>query len=433
MTIAIVLGAITLLVAGFVLWPIFQNRKQSDQTKNVDAGAKAGSTKTQTVQAETSSDILDADDEMLRDLAVYRDQLSEIERDIERGVLTPEQASAARIEVQRRILNADQRIKKDIQAHPKPKNGTALRPMAAGLFVLFLIGGIGLYLDLGSPTMPDRPTASRGAEINAIRQAQAMDQDRKEVLNRAVSDLSQKLIENPDNIKGWELLGASLMALGRPAEAQTAFLEAVKLSGRDGDYLAMYAESLIRADNGQINAIARGALNEAAKSDSTDPRIQYYLGLADIQDGNYQAAIDRWIALANAAPADAAWLPMVVSRIQDAAAAQGINIEGRLKVKQAPPMVAGPTEDDVKAAQEMTPEERQEMIASMVNNLAERLKDNPNNPEGWARLIRAYSVLGDREKAQSAYESAHGQFADQPELLSRLNGLANELGLKIVP
>ena len=432
MTIAIVLGAITLLVAGFVLWPIFQNRKQSDQTKNVDAGAKAGSTGTQTAQAETSSDILDADDEMLRDLAVYRDQLSEIERDIERGVLTPEQASAARIEVQRRILNADQRIKKDVKAHPKPKNGTALRPMAAGLFVLFLIGGIGLYLDLGSPTMPDRPIASRGDEINAIRQAQAMDQDRKEVLNRAVSDLSQKLIENPDNIKGWELLGASLMALGRPAEAQTAFLEAVKLSGRDGDYLAMYAESLIRADNGQINAIARGALNEAAKSDSADPRIQYYLGLADIQDGNYEAAIDRWIALANGAPADAAWLPMVVSRIQDAAAAQGIDIEGRLTVKQAPPMVAGPTEDDVKAAQEMTPEERQEMIASMVNNLAERLKDNPDNPEGWARLIRAYSVIGDREKTQSAYESAHRQFADQPELLSRLNGLASELGLKIV-
>lgn len=424
MTIAIVLGAITLLVAGFVLWPIWKNRKQALQANTTDADPDADAS------AETATDILGADDEMRHDLAVYRDQLSEIDRDIDRGVLTTEQASAARIEVQRRILNADQRIKKQTQAQPQTKGSNVLRPMVTGLVALFLIGGIGLYLDLGSPTMPDRPIASRGAEINAIRQAQAMDQDTNEVLNRAVSDLSKKLLENPENIQGWELLGASLMALGRPAEAQTAFLEAVKLSGRNGDYLAMYAESLIRADNGQINAIARGALTEAAATDSTDPRIQYYLGLADIQDGNYPAAIDRWIVLANGAPSDAGWLPMVVARIQDAALAQGIDIEGRLDVKPSPPMMAGPTEDDVKAAEEMTPEERQKMIASMVNNLAERLETDPDNPEGWARLIRAYSVIGNMDAAQDAFDRATRQFADRVELVTQFTALAEELGLR---
>lgn len=299
--------------------------------------------------------------------------------------------------------------------------------VAAGFVTLFIAGGIGLYLDLGNPEMPDRPIASRTDEIEAARMAQNVDQDRMDSLNRAVSDLSRRLLENPDDLRGWELLGASLMALGRPDEAQTAFLETVKRSERDGDYLAMYAESIVRSNNGQINAAARGVLREAAETDSTDPRIQFYLGLGDAQDGNVAAAIDRWIALANGAPADAPWLPMVVGRIKEAALVQGIDIEGRLKVAEAP--APGPNDDDIAAAQEMTPEQRQEMIMSMVNGLAERLEAEPDNPEGWARLMQAYMVLGQENDALAAYQKAEEIFADQPDLIARFASLAREIGL----
>ena len=409
MTIWIVLAAITLLVAGFVLWPVLRQR---------ETGAGAAS----------DDDDQNGNNELNHDLAVYRDQLAEIERDIERGVLSTEQANAARIEVQRRILNADQRIKARERGATSGIGKPSLRIYSALAIVLFLIGGFGLYLDLGSPDMPDRPIASRADEINAIQQAESINSDRLAALNRAVSDLSQKLIADPENLKGWELLGASLMALGRPVEAQTAFLEAVKLSDRDGDYLAMYAESLIRGDNGQINAIARGVLKEAATTQSGDPRIQYYLGLADAQDGNIAAAVDRWIALANSAPADAAWLPMVVARIKDAALAQGIDIEGRLDVAKAAPS-DGPSQDDVAAAQQMTPEERQDMINSMVDGLADRLDGNPDDPEGWARLMQAYMVLGKQDKAQAAYQKASDVFADQPDLVARFDALAKEIGI----
>ncbi|KZB59113.1 c-type cytochrome biogenesis protein CcmI [Thalassospira sp. MCCC 1A02491] len=409
MTIWIVLAAITLLVAGFVLWPVLRQR---------ETGADAAS----------DDDDQNSNNELNHDLAVYRDQLAEIERDIERGVLSTEQANAARIEVQRRILNADQRIKARESGATFGIGKPSLRIYSALAIVLFLIGGFGLYLDLGSPDMPDRPIASRADEINAIQQAESINSDRLAALNRAVSDLSQKLIADPENLKGWELLGASLMALGRPVEAQTAFLEAVKLSDRDGDYLAMYAESLIRGDNGQINATARGVLKEAATTQSGDPRIQYYLGLADAQDGNIAAAVDRWIALANSAPADAAWLPMVVARIKDAALAQGIDIEGRLDVAKAAPS-NGPSQDDVAAAQQMTPEERQDMINSMVDGLADRLDGNPDDPDGWARLMQAYMVLGKQDKAQAAYQKASDVFADQPDLVTRFDALAKEIGI----
>jgi len=407
MTIWIVLAAITLLVAGFVLWPVLRQHQSATGT--------SGSEETGNIELD-------------HDLAVYRDQLAEIDRDIERGVLSTEQANAARIEVQRRILNADQRIKTRTENVTSGLVGSPIRIVSVIAILVFLTGGLGIYLDLGRPDLPDRPIASRADEIDAIRHAQATNSERTDVLNRAVSDLSQKLINDPKNLKGWELLGASLMALGRPVEAQTAFLETVKLSDRDGDYLAMYAESLIRGDNGQINATARGVLKEAATTDSRDPRIGYYLGLADAQDGNIALAVDRWIELVNAAPGDANWVPMVVERINDAALAQGIDIEGRLKVATAPQM-GGPSQDDVAAAQEMTPEDRQQMINGMVDRLAERLESEPNDPDGWARLMQAYMVLGKTDEAQTTYQKAAEFFADQPEMVLRFDTLAREIGI----
>lgn len=417
MTIWIVLGAITLLLAGFILWPIFGGNRKAAPDEASDASSAS--------ELEDGS----PENELSRDLAVYRDQLSEIDRDIERGVLSAEQADAARTEVQRRILAADQRIKKQqpTDTIQQTSANKPVRAIAAGFIVLFIAGGFGLYLDLGNPTMPDRPITSRTDEINAVRMAQTADEDRQSVLNRAVSDLSQRLLENPDDLRAWELLGASLMALGRPEEAQTAFLETVKRSGRDGDYLAMYAESLIRSNNGQINTTARGVLREAEKTDSTDPRIQFYLGLADAQEGNVGAAVDRWIALANGAPGDAPWLPMVVGRINEAALAQGINIEGRLNIAEN--TSPGPSQEDIAAAQEMTPEEQQQMIMSMVNGLAERLEAEPNNPDGWARLMQAYMVLGREDDAKAAFEKASTVFADQPELIARFDSLAQEIGI----
>ncbi|WP_336233111.1 c-type cytochrome biogenesis protein CcmI [Thalassospira sp. CH_XMU1458] len=417
MTIWIVLGAITLLLAGFILWPIFGGSRKAASDEASDAPSAS--------ELEDGS----PENELSRDLAVYRDQLSEIDRDIERGVLSAEQADATRTEVQRRILAADQRIKKQqpTDTIAQTSANKPVRAIAGGFIVLFIAGGFGLYLDLGNPTMPDRPITSRTDEINAVRMAQTADEDRQSVLNRAVSDLSQRLLENPDDLRAWELLGASLMALGRPEEAQTAFLETVKRSGRDGDYLAMYAESLIRSNNGQINTAARGVLREAEKTDSTDPRIQFYLGLADAQEGNVGAAVDRWIALANGAPGDAPWLPMVVGRINEAALAQGIDIEGRLNIAEN--NSPGPSQEDIAAAQEMTPEEQQQMIMSMVNGLAERLEAEPNNPDGWARLMQAYMVLGREDDAKAAFEKASTVFADQPELIARFDSLVQEIGI----
>ena len=155
---------------------------------------------------------------------------------------------------------------------------------------------------------------------------------------------------------------------------------------------------------------------------------------ADAQNGNVAAAVDRWIALANSAPADAGWLPMVLARIDEAAVAQGIDITGRITVtppiaSNAPTGSGGPSREDMEAAAEMTPEERQEMILGMVSQLADRLAEDPENPEGWARLMRAYMVIDQPDQAKQAYDTARKQFSGDSELLTRFAGLADELGI----
>ncbi|OKH88647.1 c-type cytochrome biogenesis protein CcmI [Thalassospira sp. TSL5-1] len=424
MTVWIVFALVTLAVAGYVLWPVLVGtRRGQPLPKDATADQMAA-------QASALSD----QDELQRDLNVYRDQLAEINRDIERGVLNAEQADAARIEVQRRILATDQRIQARSQKRTGKKNGTFARPIAIALVLISLIGGLGLYLDLGHPALPDRPIAQRSDEIMAARNARLQNGEREQALRKAVADLSNKLIQNPNNLENWEMLGNSLMALNRPQQAQTAFLEAVKLSNRDGAYLAMYAEAIIRASDGQVTAAARGALEEAAKSGNHNPRIAFYLGLADLQQGQTQAALERWIALANGAPADASWLPMVVRQIEQTATASGIDISGRLKLPSAttPPAIAGnvgPSQEDMKAAAEMTPEERRQMIEGMVGRLASKLEENPQDPDGWARLMRAYVVMGMKDKAQESYQQAQTALEGNKPALAQLAALANQVGL----
>ncbi|HAI29009.1 MAG TPA: c-type cytochrome biogenesis protein CcmI, partial [Thalassospira sp.] len=113
--------------------------------------------------------------------------------------------------------------------------------------------------------------------------------------------------------------------------------------------------------------------------------------------------------------------------INEAALAQGIDIEGRLNLAEN--TQPGPSQADIAAAEELTPEQRQEMVMSMVNGLAERLETEPNDPDGWARLMQAYMVLGQEDDAKAAYEKVGKVFAQQPELLTRFDSLAREIGI----
>jgi cytochrome c-type biogenesis protein CcmH len=338
------------------------------------------------------------------DVAVYRDQLDEIERDRASGLIAAREAEAARIEVSRRLLAAA-----DAVPSPAPQNGMTGRRRAAALAALILLplGAAGLYLSLGSPQLISQPLeARRGVSPE---QSQIM-----ELVARVESHLEQ----NPEDGRGWEVIGPVYMRLGRYDEAVKARRNVLRLLGTNAGREADLGEAITGAQNGIVTAEAKEAFDRAVKLDPSDIRARYFLGLAAEQDGRPKEAAEVWRALLAEATADAGWAGFVresLARVDPAAAAMS---------------QPGPSADDVAAASEMSPEQRNTMVRSMVARLAERLKQDGTDVEGWLRLLRAYMVLGDKEQARAAADEARRALVSDPDKLRRVDDLIKGLGLE---
>ena len=312
-------------------------------------------------------------------LAVYRDQLAEVERDLARGLLSGEQAEATRAEIARRILALK-------PAGAAPAAGA--KPLAAvTIAVLVLpIAAWSLYSRLGSPASPDQPFAARGAAGSVAAGAGAPALDMKD----AVAKLAAHLKDHPDDLTAWLLLGRAQLSLGNYQDAAGAYRRAVDLSGHRADISGDWGEALVMAAGGTVTPEARTAFTAALNDKEAAPRSRYYLALAQLQAGDPAGALAAWRRLAAESPADAEWLPLVRQRIAQAAslvAAGG---------KATPP---GPAED-------AAPPQQQAMIDAMVEGLAARLAQQPGDFAGWVRLGRSYMVLHKFDKAREAYGRA---------------------------
>ena len=319
------------------------------------------------------------------DLAVYRDQLAEIDRDVDRGLLTADQAEAGRTEIGRRILALGPG--EEIGA------GSPAGLTAATLAILLLpIAVVLLYSQLGSPALPDQPFAerSRGPDT-AVGNSGHLE------MNEALARLTAHLQTHPQDLTAWLLLGRSEVGLGRYDRAVDAYRHAVDLSGQRADIAADWGEAQVLAAGGTVTAMAQTAFETALKDPESSPKARYYLALALLQGGDANGALKAWRDLAASAPQDADWLPVVRQRIADATAALGD--------KNAPPANPAATPEG-KAIAEASPETQRTMINAMVERLAARLASEPDDPEGWARLGRSYMVLNQPDKAREAYARA---------------------------
>ena len=354
------------------------------------------------------------------DLAVYRDQLRELESDRSRGLVSEEQVDAARTEIERRMLRAA-RARDASEAEegrapdaPDPESAPARRPpvprraaaLALGLGVPALAAGV--YASLGAPGLPDRPFAE--VERPAV---QVVDT----ALSEPVERLAARLESDPDDLEGWLLLGRSYVVLQRYADAVGALGRAAALSGGDPDVLSMLGEAIVWANDGAVTPEAARAFERVLQDRPDDPAARFHLALARAQAGAVQEAYEMWLALAVDTPADAAWQGDLDSLIRQAAEVLGIEpgaAPGAPATAEAP---AGPTADDLAAAAAMTPDERMAMIRGMVESLAARLEEDPDDLDGWRRLARSYTVLGEPEKAADALRRAADLGPDDLETL----------------
>jgi cytochrome c-type biogenesis protein CcmH len=327
------------------------------------------------------------------DRAVYRDQLKELEREAARGLVAPREAAAARLEIERRLLAADA-----TSAGAPPRRAGS--PWLAALLALLVAGGsAAVYLQLGSPGVPDEPYAERGAE-----RALAADKGHLD-LDKTAAALEEKVKANPQDAESWLLLARTEAALNRWQKSADAYRHAIALEPGRADITAAYGETLVLAAGGIVTPTAHDAFAATLAHDPKSPVARYYLALADAQAGNAKTAIDAWQKLAAEAPANAPVRAQLQRRIADAANSAGLPVP-----PLAPPAQGvaeqGPSAGEMAAARQLPPEQRQAMIRGMVAKLAAELQSRPDDFAGWMRLGRSYSVLGEADKAADAYEHA---------------------------
>jgi cytochrome c-type biogenesis protein CcmH len=340
------------------------------------------------------------------DIAVYRDQLEEVRRDRAAGQIGEGEAAAAEREVSRRLIAAADASAADIGSAPSKATTRRRRMVAVAVLILLPIWAAGIYLGLGSPTLPDQPLAPR---LAASRGSQSVDS--------LIAQVEAHLERRPDDGRGWEVIAPIYLRLGRFDDAVTARRNALRLNGETAEREAALGEALVFAANGVVTAEAKVAFDKTVALDAAHVQARYFIGLAAEQDADRDRAAEIWHALLADAPPNAPWIEFVRRALERVDA----NADRR---------PSGPSEEQVASSAELSGDQRNAMIRGMVERLSQRLQRDGSDPDGWLRLVRSYMVLGELDKARAVAGDARRALAGDPTKLRHFEDLVKALGLE---
>jgi cytochrome c-type biogenesis protein CcmH len=385
--------------------------------------------------------------------AIYRDQLLEVEHDLARGTLGADEADRLRVEVSRRLLDADRAARAAGGRETGREAGTDHHPprslWALLLVALVLATSFGGYLWLGVPGYPDLPLAKRIAiseRLRAQRPTQAA-AEAEAPLHAGLDgqtpdpeflDLMEKLrkavAEHPEDARGMELLARNEAALGHFTAAKQAQerLIALKADQAQAEDHAALAELMVMAAAGYVSPEAEKVLIRALSLDPRNGVARYYSGLMFIQIGRPDQAFRLWQPLLDESPAEAPWVAPIRAQLPQLARAAGVKYQlppPRSLPPGSPPPGSppGPTEDEIAASAGLSPEAREQMIRSMVEGLMARLGTQGGSADEWQRLISSLIILGDHDRARAIWREAQERFAGHPADLERLAQAAKGL------
>ena len=348
------------------------------------------------------------------DIAVYKDQLREIDADAARGVIDASEADAARAEVSRRVLRqADMREQK----LPTAGVGT-IKPVYLATTLALPLLSLALYMSYGEPGLPGQPLKDRLAAPIA-----------KSTTGDIVAKVEARLREHPEDGKGWDVIAPVYMAQSKYPEAATAYATAIKLLGETPARLQGFADARIRAENGLVPDDARKALQSILAIDPKLKEPKIWLALAKEQDGKLVEAAADYRALIAETSDTAPWRKMLQERLEQL---DGTIASAKAEGKPVPVPGSpdkGPSAAAVDAAQSMTPDQRQAMILTMVGRLADRMKTDTKDTDGWLKLIRSYTMLRQPDDAAKAVASAKAGLAGDAAALAQIEALVKDLGI----
>jgi cytochrome c-type biogenesis protein CcmH len=330
--------------------------------------------------------------------AIYRDQLAELDRDRSAGLIAAADAGAAQVEISRRLLaSAGSEIALPAQSHLNLRRAFAV---VACLGLPLLAGA--LYLRHGSPMLADAPLAAR-----------TMAPPASAPLETLVAQVEAHLEKTPNDGRGWEVLAPVLLKLGRTNDAVRAYRNSLQYNGDTAARRADLGEAIAASAGGVVTADAKAEFEQALARDAGEAKARYFMAVAAQQDGRPEAAAAIFREMLKTAPEDAPWRAVVARALVELGSG-------------APELPA----ETIAAASDMTATQRAEMIGGMVEKLAARLKQNGDDVEGWLRLVRAYMVLGQPDKAKQAIADARQATGSKPDRLRALNDGLRDLGLE---
>ncbi|MFC5738438.1 c-type cytochrome biogenesis protein CcmI [Sinirhodobacter huangdaonensis] len=365
------------------------------------------------------------------DVQVYRDQLSDLEKDRARGVISPEEAERTRLEISRRMLEADrqERAGKDLgrRAGEAPRGATLA---AAGLVVVLLAAAFAGYAVLGARGYGDMPIRQRLAEADTSYESRPSQEEAEKqaaasrgpapAVDPKFAELMEKLRQavaaRPADLEGLTLLARNEMAMGNfraGYEAQKRLIAAKGAAATGEDY-AQLGEDMVVAAGGLVTRDAEAAFATALDKEPKNGLALYYIGLMMGQNGRPDRAFLLWDGLLRNTPADAPWNAPIRANIEELAWLAG-------EQNYTPPGARGPSAADMANAAQMTPEERMQMIRGMVEQLNDRLASEGGPVEDWAKLVSSLRMLGDTGRADAIATEARAKFVSDKEALAKID------------
>ncbi len=340
-------------------------------------------------------------------ISVYRDQIDEVERDRDAGLISAAECVAARAEIERRAQQAARTLDQGLSVSRRA-------PVAAGLVAaVAAFAALAIYAPLGAPGSPDQPLAARKTE-ELTRRADAGD------IGSRIQLLIENTRENPDSFEDWWMLARSYAAMGDHASSADAYRHAVELAGDRPAVLSAYAEAMTLANGNKVPGAAR-LIFEGLARDSDDPRARYYLALARAQAQDFQGAIDDWTALARASDPSAPWMALVRRDIVNMARFLEQDVTDYLPD-------ASPQEIAAAGGSGLLPDTLTDRIASLEAALA----DEPKDYKAWIALAEARAQAGDSDGAAAALAEGRRHYAAAPFVMQKFAEAERAMGLDLV-
>jgi cytochrome c-type biogenesis protein CcmH len=253
-------------------------------------------------------------------VAIYQDQLAELNADLANGTLSQGEFEHARNELERRLLQDVQTPAP--QDAPMPTASAPRWPAFGAMLAIPLVAGV-LYWQLGSPsalTIPSDPVQARMHQVESL-----------------LPRLEQHLVDEPNDVQGWTMLGKTYMVLERYPDAVRAYDKLAQLAPNDAQVLADYADALAMAQGQNLAGKPAQLLAQALKLDPTNGKALYMSGFAALAANDPKQAAKYWNALLTQLPPNSEDAQVVRQHLAEI----GQQPEARARPSATSPSVSG--------------------------------------------------------------------------------------------